>query len=98
MFWSTETNIPAVSNAMSVNRFDKIKRFFHCNDNDKLLPRGSRNYDKLYKVRLVISAVLNNCKKIPPEEKNSIDEEMIPTKCRSGLRQYLPKKPHKWGL
>ena len=23
---------------------------------------------------------------------------MIPAKSRSGIRQYLPKKPHKWGL
>ncbi len=85
MYWSTETNIPAVSNAISVNRFDKIKRFFHCNNNENSVPRGSPNYDKLFKVRPVINAVLDNCKKIPPEEKYSIDEQMIPTKCRSGI-------------
>jgi len=27
----------------------------------------------------------------------SIDEQMVPFKGRSSLKQYLPKKPHKWG-
>ena len=98
MYWSTGTRIPIVATAMSVNRFDKIKRFFHCNDNDKVLPKGDPKYDKLQKVRPVIESVLKKCKTIPPEERHSVDEQIIPTKCRSGVKQYLPKKPHKWGI
>lgn len=27
----------------------------------------------------------------------AVDEQIIPTKARSSLKQYNPKKPHKWG-
>ena len=98
MYWGNATRFPMIASAMSVNRFDKVKRFFHCNDNDEMLPKGHPNHDKLHKVRPVIESVLRNCKNIPPEERHSVDEQIIPTKSRSGLKQYLPKKPHKWGI
>ncbi|RXN16689.1 piggyBac transposable element-derived 2-like protein [Labeo rohita] len=34
---------------------------------------------------------------IPMSEKLSIDEQMVPFKGRNRLKQYLPKKPKKWG-
>ena len=80
MFWANGTRIPAIAEAMSVNRFDKIKQFLHCNDNAKMVPKGDPSYDKLFKVRPVLDSVLKNCKKIPQEEKHSIDEQIIPTK------------------
>lgn len=97
MHWSNGTRIPTVAEAMSVNRFDKIKQFFHCN-NDKMLLKGDPKYDKLYKVRPVIESVLQKFKNIPSEERHSVDEQIIPIKCRSGMKQYMPKKPHKWGI
>jgi hypothetical protein len=59
---------------------------------------GEVGYDKLYKVRPIIDSVRAKCRAIPPEEYHSIDEHIIPTKARSSLRQYLPKKPHKCGF
>ena len=43
-------------------------------------------------------SLLSKCRALSPEESHSIDEQMIPTKARSSLRQYFPKNPHKWGL
>ena len=41
----------------------------------------------------------NNCIKIEPEQEHSIDEQIIPAKTKySGICQYKPKKPVKWGL
>ena len=41
----------------------------------------------------------NNCGTIKPEIENSIDEQIIPAKLKySGIRQYNPKKPVKWGF
>ena len=37
--------------------------------------------------------------KIEPEEHNSVDEHIIPSKTKySSIRQYNPKKPKKWGF
>ncbi|KAJ8926143.1 hypothetical protein NQ314_021516 [Rhamnusium bicolor] len=35
---------------------------------------------------------------IPLEHCLSIDEQICSTKARHYMRQYLPKKPHKWGF
>ena len=41
----------------------------------------------------------NNCRTIKPEIENSIDEQIIPAKTKySGIKQYNPKKPVKWGF
>ena len=98
MYWAQDTRIPSIADVMSVTRFERLKRYFHCNDNEKMLPRDDPNFDKLFKVRPVIDSGLKKCQSIPQEEKHSVDEQMIPTKCRSCMRQYLPKKPNKWGI
>ena len=98
MYWAKETRVPCIADVMSINRFEKIKQFFHCNDNEKILPPTADNFDKLYKVRPVIDSLLEKCKQIPQEEHHSVDEQIIPTKSRTSLRQYLPNKPNKWGI
>ena len=98
MYWSHETRIPLVADVMSVNRFEKIRQFLHFNDNNTALEKDHPDHDKLFKVRPVIESVLSKCKEIPQEETHSIDEQIIPTKGRTGLRQYMPNKPNKWGI
>ena len=83
---------------MSVNRFEKIRQFLHFNDNTKCLPRTDKNYDNIFKVRPVVKSGLVKCRKLPQEECQSIDEQILPTKGRSALKQYIPKKPNKWGI
>jgi hypothetical protein len=67
------------------------KKFLHFNDNSRMPDRSCPNYDKLFKVRPLIDAVNDRCKLIQPEESHSVDEQIIPTKGRSSIRQYLPK-------
>lgn len=98
MYWSKETRIPSVADVMPVNRFEKIKQFFHCYDNTKNLPSTDKDYDKLFKVRPVIESLKEKCTQIPQEEFHSVDEQIIPTKSHTSLRQYLPNKPNKWGI
>ncbi|KAL4104266.1 hypothetical protein QTP88_019575 [Uroleucon formosanum] len=88
---------PSIYNVMSVNRFEEIKRFIHFNDNSKLPERNNADYDKLYKVRPLCEQILNIIRNIPKEEQLAVDEQIIPTKSRTSLKQYNPKKPHKWG-
>ena len=98
MYWSPETRIPAIADVMSVNRFENLKRYFHIADNSTMPKQGEANFDKLYKVRPMLESLVSKCRDVPQEQYHSIDEQMIPTKGRSSLRQYLPKKPHKWGI
>ena len=96
MYWDPTNRIPLIANVMGLTRFEILKRYFHVNDNSEQPARGP-DFDRLYKVRPLIDSVLTSCHKIPQEENHSIDDQMIPTKGRSSLRQYLPNKPHKWG-
>ena len=97
VYWAKETRVPCIADVMSINRFKKIKQFLHCNDNEKNLPPTDDNFDELYKVRPVIDSLLEKCKQIPQEEHHWVDEQIIPTKSRTSLRQYSPNKPNKWG-
>ena len=75
---------------MSCNRFEKIKRFIHCNDN---LEAPQPLTDVLYKVRPIITHFQNVFKLFKPKEFICIDEQVVPFKRRSRIKQYNPNKP-----
>ena len=84
---------------MSSRRFELILRFLHLNDTSSAPTRGEPGYDKLYKVRPFLDILLTNFRnKYVPNQQISIDESMISFKGRLSFIQYLPKKPHKWGM
>ena len=68
MYWTQSTQVLSISNFMSINRFEKIRQYFHCNDNSKNVQSSDTIYDKLYKVRSVVDSVLKKYRQIPPEE------------------------------
>ena len=82
---------------MTVNRFEEIKRFLHLNDNTKYVEKGQPGHDKLHKVRPLIDALNCQLAKIPVEENVSVDEQIVLFKGGHALKQYNPRKPHKWG-
>ena len=98
MYWETETRYEQVAGIMSRNRFELIKKFLHFADNNNAPDPRDPNRDKLYKIRELFEQLRQNCLKVKPEEKNSIDEQIVPFKGKSSLRRYLPKKPKKWGF
>ena len=84
---------------MSSRRFELILRFLHLNDSHTHLQRDQPGYDKLYKIRPLLNLLLpsfKNC--FTPGQFISVDESMIAFKGRLSFLQYLPKKPHKWGM
>lgn len=99
MYWSMAALFPKIANALKggVNRFDQLKRFLHFNDNSNMEPANSPQQDKLFKLRPVIDRIRNKCRSLGQEEYNSIDEQIIPSKFRSSVKQYMPKNPNKWG-
>ena len=94
MYWSKEFLFEKVAQATCVNRFEQMKNFLHINDNQSC-PENC--VDKLYKLRPLIYYLKKTFMQIKPMEKLQIDEQMIPLKGKSTLKQYNPWKPKKWG-
>lgn len=84
---------------MSSHRFELLLKFLCLNDSRKQPARGQPGYDKLYKVRPLLDAVVKNFQSsYTPIENLSIDESMVGFKGRLAFLQYMPKKPQKWGM
>lgn len=87
-----------IKEAMTVNRFEKIRKILHFNDNEKHLPIDHPHHDRLHKLRPVIDHLNNRFSLIPIDQRLSIDEQMCATKIGHFMKQYMPNKPHKWGF
>lgn len=92
MFWSEKSRFSTVANTMARNHFDKLRTYFHLNDNSNILPRTHIDHDKLFKIRPFINAVRKNMNKIKFEEFSAVDEIIIPFKGRSFMKQYNKNK------
>jgi hypothetical protein len=77
MYWAEATRFPPIAETMPRNRFDKIRNYFHVNDNSKMKHREDSDYDKLFKVRPFIDRIKENFSHIEAEEYNSVDELII---------------------
>ncbi|XP_040075168.1 piggyBac transposable element-derived protein 4-like [Ixodes scapularis] len=60
-------------------------------------PADSSPKDKLFKIRPPLEMLLPKFEEIPQEQCLCVDEQIVPFKGHSSIKQYLPKKPHKWG-
>lgn len=100
-YWSTEPFLgnEAIKQTMARNRFQEISKFLHFADSCVAPKKGQDGFDRLYKVRPVLSTVLKNCQTCYSPRKNiAVDEGMIAFKGRLSFRQYLPAKPTKYGI
>ena len=97
MYWETHSRISLIADVMPRNRFETILRYIHFNDNSKMRQKTDDFYDPLYKVRPLLQSLKEGMSKLEPEENHSVDEQMIPFKGRSSMKQYMKSKPHKWG-
>lgn len=85
------------STVMSRNRWELIKTNFHMVDNSTETQNSRENKDRLFKVRPMVDHLREKFHQIPMEQELCIDEQMVPFKERSYLKQYVPSKPHKYG-
>ena len=60
--------------------------------------RSHESTNIFWKVALIIDAACNACISLPPEENNSIDEQMIPFQGRIPGQQYIKNKPNPVGV
>ena len=88
LYWSLNMAIPVISYTMSRTRFEQIKRYIHFNNNGSMLPPGNPNFDKLFKVRLLIEQFCETFNAIPMSRMLCIDEQMIPLNGNSSMKMY----------
>ncbi|XP_055918296.1 piggyBac transposable element-derived protein 3-like [Eupeodes corollae] len=93
-YWNESLGYPKINSVMACNRFEEIKRFIHFNTN---VPKGQPGHDPLHKITPFLDQTRQRLLNVPREEYMAVDEQIIPIKSRSSMRQYNPKKPHKWG-
>ena len=94
MYWARDTRIPQVADFMTRNRYQQIKSKLHFADNEKKTDQSLKDF----KFSMIVDNFNKVCSRIEKEPFLSIDEQIIPYKgIKSSLRQYLPKKPKKWG-
>lgn len=98
MYWEAPFFYEKIAKVMSRDRFEALKRFLHFNDNTYLPAPSDPDRDRLYRISPILQRLRSNCLKIEPEEKNAVDEQIIPFKGTCHMKLYLPNKPHKWGF
>lgn len=99
-YWSSKEEVRDhfICSVLSRDRFTWLLSNIHLNDNSVQPKKGQPNYDKLYKVRPLLSKLTETfLLSLNPSEFQSVDESMIKFKGRSSLRQYMPMKPTKRG-
>jgi len=95
-YWSSDAalKVPYVTSKMSRHRYEKLCEYFHWMD-----PNNADPGDKPNKVRPLLDVVgehFSECYK--PGCALSIDEAMIKFYGRLSWKQYMAKKPTKWGM
>ena len=97
-YWESLTRFDPIADAMPRNRYQLLRKNLHVSDNSKRDDLENKR-NKLYKSEPVLEHVRKNCLDIEPEQKYSIDEQIIPAKISySEIRQYNQKKLVKWDL
>ena len=82
-----------VASLFTANRFLNLLQYLHLADNNNLNPS-----DKISKVNPLLRMMNESCLENFIHEKNiSIDESIVPYYRRHGCKQYIQKKPVKFG-
>lgn len=79
---------------MQRDRFKALMALLHVVDPETEVPG-----DKLHKVESFVNYFKTRCGELyQPRQNVAIDEQMVKSRHRSGIRQYIKDKPTKWGM
>ncbi len=99
LYWHNLVGIPCVKDTLPQKQFETIRTYLHFNnDAERTEDKNNPNFDRLYKVRPIIEHFNKVSSSIPYPRDLSVDENICATKMASTMKQYNPKKPHKWGF
>ena len=97
-YWSSDILLGVPGIVDGTDRFKVLLQCLHLNDNAEMKTPGDPDYDRLHKLRPLLTKVKQNClNQYNPHRQVSIDEAMVGFKGRSSLKQYMPMKPTKRG-
>ncbi|KAJ8926972.1 hypothetical protein NQ314_020619 [Rhamnusium bicolor] len=85
---------------ISIVQLPSTRSYWNLNLNHRLVSEVmscNSGHDKLYKIRLLLDKPQERLLKVPKKEYLAIDEQIIPTKAHSSLKQYNPNKTRKGG-
>lgn len=101
-YWNTtdySQDTPMFRKIFKLATFKLLLRFLHVSDSAEEPPRGSDNYDEIYKFRSVLEHLCSTwAREYRLGPKISIDESIVGFKGRHQLVKYIRiKKHHQWG-
>ncbi|XP_046868914.1 piggyBac transposable element-derived protein 4-like [Drosophila willistoni] len=96
-YWGQNAFAP-IQTCMTRSKFEAIKKYFSLCDESKRIKKGEPGYDPLFRTRRVIDILNERFDSVPKQARLCVDEQMCSTKMKHHLRQYMPNKPHKWGI
>ena len=97
LHWSKVYHNDNVADVMSRDRWEEIKRNIHFNDNSLQLTRDDENFERMFEIRPFVEHLQKKVQRIPKSEYLCVDEQIVPYKGNHHCKQYIPKKPKKWG-
>ena len=87
-----------IKQTMPIGRYENLTQYLHVSDRANE-PRHKGDYDKLYKIRPVITMTQETFKEYyKPGKNQTVDKAMITFKGHLSYIQYLPPKPIKCGV
>jgi hypothetical protein len=95
-YWSTKTLYHGLwaRKILSRTRYKALMAFLHVVD-----PAEEIASNKLRKVEEFLASFKERCHLLyQPRQNVAVDERMVKSKHRSGIRQYMKNKPTKWGI
>lgn len=96
-YWGRNAFEP-IRNTMPLKRFEAIKKYLCFRDESERIKKGQPGYDPIFRMRNFANSLNQRFDSIPKNARLCVDEQMCSTKMKHHLRQYMPNKPHKWGI